>query len=70
MVQNFASTIITHMLLLCHCLVHLRPIRQIAAAIRDGQIEDFDKIFDLKAYEDPFYVCNCIRMLEMLANAL
>lgn len=41
-------------------------IRQIAAAIRDGQIEDFDKIFDLKAYEDPFYVCNCIRMLEML----
>ncbi|WP_155839982.1 hypothetical protein [Butyrivibrio sp. MC2021] len=41
-------------------------VKLIAAAVRKGQIDNFDRIFDLKAYTDPFYVCNCIRMLEML----
>lgn len=41
-------------------------VKLIAAAVRRGQINNFDRIFDLKAYTDPFYVCNCIRMLEML----
>ena len=33
MVQNFASINITHILLLCHCLIHLRPIGQVAAEL-------------------------------------
>ena len=39
-------------------------IGQLAMALKSGQVEDFGQIFDINAYTDPFYVCNCIRMLD------
>lgn len=43
-------------------------LRVILKNIEENKIPDFSKIFDVKAYTDPFYICNTVRLLEMMGQ--
>jgi hypothetical protein len=45
-----------------------RSITAIADSIEEGTTKSFDDMLDFDSYQDPLYVCNCVRVLKELPS--